>query len=129
MLFLVLGILGWLLEKKDTGEKKDVVVLTDEHKICSICFEPFSIDIGTTNENDGKHLPVVGLCHHFYCQGCILKRQSSLAQKNNGEIPEVISCMECRKSGSFRPSNPTYHRMLIGFLESSVPVVTEEDKK
>lgn len=55
MLFLVLGILGWLLEKKGARKKKAVVVLTDEHKICSICFEPFSMDMGTRNENARKH--------------------------------------------------------------------------
>jgi len=134
MIYLVLGILGcileWLLRKKATKEKKAAVVLTDEHKTCSVCFEAFTTDTNSTeNENDRKHLPVVGLCQHFYCHGCILKRQSSLAQKNNGEVPEVISCMECRKRGSFCPSNPTYHRMLIGLLESSIPIVTEEDEK
>jgi len=132
-LSLGVGFHDWLFKKKGAGEKKDVVVLTDEHKTCVICFEAFTTDTNSTDETVRRHLPVLSnKCDHWYCHGCILKRQSSLAKKNrDGEVPRRIQCLgSCTTKNAFCPSNPTYHRMLIGLLESSSPIVTEDlDKK
>ena len=131
-LSLGIGIHDWLLKKKDTGEKKDVVVLTDEHKTCVICFEAFTTDTNSTDETVRRHLPVLSKkCDHWYCHGCILDSQAAKARGNNGEVPRRIQCLgSCTTKNAFCPSEPNYHRMLIGLLESSAPIVTEDlDKK
>ena len=96
-----------------TPKVKSVLMNSD----CSICCAKFSADLDSKVEDIRKHLPVLSsskTCDHYFCHGCILKQQLELAQKNNGRFPNWIPCMICKTKTAFRPSEPKYHRLLIG---------------
>ena len=89
------------------------------------------------NSNDPRirrHLPVLSSsksCDHWFCQGCIEEQQRIIAG-DTGKIPKWIPCMVCRTKTAFCPSEPKYHRMLIGLLEQAkwteVPAVTVKEE-
>jgi len=103
-------------------EPQQVAILKEEHLVCPICGDNFSFNMNTDDDNVKRHLPVVGLCQHKCCSGCILKQQVACAENNGGDVPETIDCMECRRSGAFTPGLPNYHTLLIDLLEHSIPV-------
>ena len=108
------------------GGITSMVVLSDEHTECGVCFTAYSTEIRTTCDNDvRRHLPVLSTCGHVYCHGCVLDRQVALAEGNSGVVPEKIPCMKCRRADAFSPSQPTYDTRLIEQLEQCIPVIEE----
>ena len=86
---------------------------------CTICYQKFSTDIRNEDENIRKHLPVLSSsrkCDHYFCHGCILKRQIAIAEENNGRVPKWIKCYYCNRKTSFCPSEPKYHTLLIEWI-------------
>jgi len=103
------------------------------HTSCSICLSKYSTDINNKNDNVKKHLPVISAssksCDHYFCHGCILKQQASIAEDNDGKVPKWIPCMICRTKTAFCPSEPKYHRMLIDILKQAKWTDTVEVKE
>ena len=102
-----------------------------EHTHCGICLSKFSADTDSKDEEIRKFLPVLSAsktCDHYFCHGCVLKRQATLAGED-GNVPKWIRCMHCRTITSFCPSEPKYHRLLIDMLkqaEWTAPQIKEE---
>ena len=121
------------LEATRQTQKTLTATLGDEHVKCEICLTKYSTDVNSRSENVSKHLPVLSSsksCDHWFCHGCILKEQVRIADDHNGKVPKWIPCMICRAKTAFCPSEPKYHRMLIGLLEQTrwirAPTVKEE---
>mmetsp|Transcript_30900 Transcript_30900/g.50464 ORF Transcript_30900/g.50464 Transcript_30900/m.50464 type:complete len:297 (+) Transcript_30900:281-1171(+) len=108
-----------------TNEAVDIVVLTDGHKTCQICFNEFSFDMNSDDESIKRRLPVLSSCDHRYCHGCVLNQQVTRAEGKHGRVPKRIKCMHCRKNAAFCPSEPKYDRQLIDLLNCSIPVRVE----
>jgi len=110
------------------------VQLDYDHIRCSICTSKFSADLDNKDEEIRKHLPVLSAssktCDHYFCHGCILKQQASIAEENNGKVPKWLPCMVCKTKTAFCPSEPKYHRLLIDILKKAdwvdAPQVKEE---
>jgi len=121
---------------EDTSNKPKVksLQLKYEHTHCSICTSKFSADLDSKDENIRKYLPVLSsskTCDHYFCHGCVLNQQTAIAEENSGRIPKWIPCMICKMNTAFQPSEPKYHRLLIGILKQSewvdeAPKVKEE---
>jgi len=121
---------------KDTPTKRKIksLQLGYEHTHCSItCHSKFSTDTDSKDENIRKHLPVLSsskTCDHYFCHGCILRRQAAIAEKNNGRVPKWIPCMVCKTKTAFCPSEPKYHRLLIDIIKQAnwtdAPQIKEE---
>ncbi|KAL9186390.1 hypothetical protein ACHAXT_005628 [Thalassiosira profunda] len=103
---------------------EQMFLLTEEDTQCEICLEEFASDRNAEDESIRKRLPVLSkTCDHFFCHGCILKQQQSLAnKKKNGPPPQWIKCMKCRKENAFCPGEPWYDRRLINMLNECIPV-------
>jgi len=107
-----------------SGKVIDSVVLNDEDKICSVCFDEFATDTSSSDESIKRRLPVSGNCGHWYCHGCLLDAQAAQAEKSNGVAPEWIKCLgSCTTDDAFCPAEPVYNRLLISFLERSIPII------
>ena len=109
-------------QRRRIEEPQQIAVLKEEHIVCPICGDNFSFNMNTDDDDVKGHLPVVGLCQHKCCLGCILKQQAACAENNGGDVRETVDCMECRRSGAFTPGEPNYHTLLIDLLEHSIPV-------
>ena len=126
-----------LTEDTSTHPKELTLRLGYEHTHCSItCHSKFSTDTDSKDENIRKHLPVLSsskTCDHYFCHGCILRRQAAIAEENNGRVPKWIPCMICRTKTAFCPSEPKYHRLLIDILKQAkwvdAPKVKEESNE
>ena len=111
-------------QRTDQYQSKLLTVqLSQEYITCSTCQSKYSTDINNKDDNIRKHLPVISAssksCDHYFCHGCILKQQASIAEENDGKIPKWIPCMTCRTMTAFCPSEPKYHRMLIDILKQA----------
>ena len=94
------------------GDDEEIVVRLDQDDIqCGICFEPFK-DTESTDETARGMLPVLGSCGHYFCHGCIIELQNHGIGATDG----AIRCPKCMQANQFVPRNPTYRRILIGFL-------------
>ena len=105
-----------------------LVELDDEQTKCGICTDEFSTDVGSTDESARRRLPVLSSsprCDHYFCHGCILDWQQSVAEEKSDKVPKWLKCMQCREKTSFCPSEPKYHRLLIGLLRAQMK---EEEK-
>jgi len=109
-------------QRRRTEEPQQIAVLKEEHLVCPICGDNFSFNMNTNDDDVRRHLPVIGLCQHKCCLGCILKQQDACAENNGGDVPENVDCMHCRRVGAFTPGEPNYHTLLIDLLEHSIPV-------
>lgn len=117
-----------------TKRKIKSLQLGYEHTHCSItCHSKFSTDTDSKDENIRKHLPVLSsskTCDHYFCHGCILRRQAAIAEENNGRVPKWIPCMVCNTKTAFCPSEPKYHRLLIDIIKQAnwtdAPMIKEE---
>ena len=109
-------------QRQRIEEPQQIAVLKEEHLACPICGDNFSFNMNTDDVDVKRHLPVIGLCQHKCCLGCILKQQHACAENNGGDVPENVDCMHCRRVGAFTPGEPNYHTLLIDLLEHSIPV-------
>ncbi|KAL7539141.1 hypothetical protein ACHAXR_009043 [Thalassiosira sp. AJA248-18] len=110
-----------------TGEPPDIIALNDEDKECELCFHAFTTDTNTSDDEVKRRLPVLGTCTHYCCLGCILERQTRLAQGDNGRVPHRIPCMTCSEDDAFCPSEPRYDRRLIRYMGRRIPVINGEE--
>jgi hypothetical protein len=96
----------------------DIIILDEHDKECQVCMNEFLTDV------DAKK-PVVGLCNHVFCHGCVLKTARS--RRNGGAVPKRIACMQCKAKDAFCPSAPQYDRRLIDWLKRSIPILRKTD--
>ena len=78
------------------GQTESVVILNDEHTKCSICFNAFSTEISSTDEEVQRQLPVLMFKHLrslLLPLGCVRDRQAAISEVNNEALPERIACM------------------------------------
>ncbi len=90
-----------------------VILLNDRDTECQLCLDEFLIDMDSEDAAAKMRLPVIGVCGHVCCYGCVLKQQTVRAKVNGGRVPKRINCMECRKVAAFNPDAPKYDRRLI----------------
>lgn len=105
-----------------------IVKLEEEHLNCSICSEPFTWDFDSKKKN---HLPVLSssqTCDHYFCLGCVLDQQASLAEEMP-HAPKWIRCMTCMTATSFRPDRPKFHRLLIDLLCRGAVLASADSNK
>eukprot|EP00985_Skeletonema_marinoi_P024104 scaffold16520_cov151-Skeletonema_marinoi.AAC.5 len=114
---------SWLrckIEKLKHDEWSDdddcIVRLDQDHKQCGICYEAFTTDMESTDQNSREKLPVLGSCGHYFCHGCIIRCRTMVG--SNG----AVGCPKCMKANQFVLGNPIHHRMLIDLLERALPV-------
>ena len=100
------------------------VPLYENDTACQLCSNEFLTDMYTMNEDDKKHLPVLGSCNHVSCLGCVLKWQRE-APKVRGSLRGSVKCMICRKPAAFCPSKPQFHRFLIDLLSRNILVSSD----
>ena len=93
-----------------------IVRLDQDHKQCGICYEAFTTDMESTDQNIREKLPVLGSCGHYFCHGCIIRCRTMVG--SNG----AVGCPKCMKANQFVRGNPIHHRMLIDLLERALPV-------
>eukprot|EP00984_Skeletonema_dohrnii_P023108 scaffold12201_cov75-Skeletonema_dohrnii-CCMP3373.AAC.1 len=108
------------IEKLKHDERRDddelVVRLDQDHIHCGICYEAFTSDMESTDQNSREKLPVLGSCGHYFCHGCIIRCRTMVG--SNG----AVGCPKCMKANQFVRGNPIHHRMLIDLLERALPV-------
>ena len=92
-----------------------IVRLDQDHKQCGICYEAFTTDMESTDQNIREKLPVLGSCGHYFCHGCIIRCRTMVGP--NGSV----GCPKCMKANQFVRGNPIHHRMLIDLLERALP--------
>ena len=74
-----------------------VVQLDSDYSHCSICYQAFTTDMERTDQTSRELLPVLGLCEHYFCHGCII------AWFDQGGTQ---GCPKCNQVNQFVPTSP-----------------------
>jgi hypothetical protein len=103
-----------------------VIPLIEQDIECQFCFNEFFTEMNTEDATAKRRLPVIGLCGHVCCYGCVLGQQTANPKINSTMVPTSLNCRVCEKVGAFHPDEPVFDRRLMDWLGRSIPVVRDE---